>query len=158
MAALDYTTEGVPETDVLPAGIYNVQISNTEIRATKDGFGKILVLEMTVIDGQHKGRKHWENLNVVNKNETAQNIARRTQKQIENAIGCGPVRDTTVLHNRPFAVEFTVKDEGDYGIKNRIKKVMPFANPTPPGPQNSQPAPGAGAGTAPAGNQDRPWG
>ena len=49
--------------DPIPAGEYIVKITNSDIVKTKDGAGKYISLEYTVIQGEFKGRKIWQNLN-----------------------------------------------------------------------------------------------
>lgn len=48
----------------LPAGRYQAQIVESEMRPTKAGDGQYLWLGFDVLDGPHKGRKFWERLNL----------------------------------------------------------------------------------------------
>ena len=67
--------------DVLPAGFYPVMITESEMKGTSTG-GQMLVLTLEVIEGQFKGRKVWERLNLVNNNEQAVQIAQRSLSAI----------------------------------------------------------------------------
>ena len=48
--------------DVLPPAKYLAQIVNSEMRATKDGLGQYLFLEVDVIDGPYAWRKLFDRL------------------------------------------------------------------------------------------------
>ena len=52
--------------EVLPPGKYLAQIVASEMRATKDGMGQYLYLEVDVIEGQYAGRKLFDRLNLIN--------------------------------------------------------------------------------------------
>ena len=49
--------------DVLPPGKYLTQVIASEMRATKDGLGQYLYLELDVLEGQYAGRKLFDRLN-----------------------------------------------------------------------------------------------
>lgn len=72
--------------DPVPAGDYKVIIDDADERQTKSGNGEFLRLELQIIDGPCKGRKIWENLNVVNPNAKAVEIAMRQLAMICQAI------------------------------------------------------------------------
>ena len=68
--------------DVLPQGKYLAQIVASEMRATKDGMGQYLYLELSVIEGPYAGRKLFDRLNLKNANPDAVQIAQRTLSSI----------------------------------------------------------------------------
>ena len=55
----------------LPNGDYTVAIIESEVRDTKDGTGKYASLKFEVMQGAHKGRWLWTNINIVNKSPKA---------------------------------------------------------------------------------------
>ena len=55
--------------DPIPAGKYICQIVESEIKSTKAGTGQQLVLTWEVLDGEFKGRKVWDRLNISNPNK-----------------------------------------------------------------------------------------
>lgn len=63
-----------PLLEALPPGRYVVQIVNSEMRPTKDGMGQYLWLELDVLEGEHAGRKLFDQLNLVNANPTTVEI------------------------------------------------------------------------------------
>jgi hypothetical protein len=60
----------------VPNGKYRAHIVDSEVKPTKDGRGKYLQLEWEILDGEYKGRKIWDRLNIVNPSETSQKIGR----------------------------------------------------------------------------------
>lgn len=97
--------------EILPPGKYPVQIIESEMRETRTG-GQMLKLTMEVLDGPSKGRKIWDNLNLVNSNPQAQEIAHRTLSAICHAVGKLQVQDSEELHFRPLmaTVEVAIDD------------------------------------------------
>lgn len=119
----------------LPAGDYLMQIVEAELMDTKDGMGKYLKLVMEVIHGEHSGRKHFENLNLVNNNEKTVEIAQRAFSGICRAVGVLNARDTREIEFKPFVASISVDVDGrdrhlkptdaDYAsrrLRNNIKK------------------------------------
>lgn len=108
--------------DPLPAGWYEVIISDSENKPTKDGKGEYLQLELTVISGEHEGRKVWDRLNLNNPNTTAVEIAQRALSAICRSVGVMAPNDSSELHDRPFQVKLSVKPaKGEYEASNEVK-------------------------------------
>ncbi len=123
----------------LPAGDYKVLMTESEMKDTAKG-GKMLAMTFVVADGEHKEKKFFGNLNLVNANETAQNIAHRDFGLICEQVGVKPedVNDSSDLHMKPFMV--TVKIAGYTGSdgqpksKNEVASYKPkqaVASPSP---------------------------
>ena len=91
--------------EVLPPAFYPVTITGSERKQTSKKDGYFLALEMTVIDGQYKGRKIFDNLNLENKNPQAVQIAQETLSAICHATGVMVVEDSAQLHNIPLEVK-----------------------------------------------------
>ncbi len=150
---------------VLPADEYLVQIINSSNKVTKDGRGKYLELEMAVLDGEHKDRKVFDRLNLVNPSAQTVEIAQRTLSAICHATGVMTVANSEQLHFKPMVAKVTVKparkDEKTgktYEASNEVKGYRspegdyPTASSSPPaGKQQPQrPAAQTPAATAPA--------
>lgn len=138
---------------VIPAGDYIVQITESEMVDLKSGNGQALKLTMEVIDGQYKGRKLWERLNVIHTNEKAQSIAQSQLSAICHALGVTKLEDTAILHFKPMKVGVKVEAADDkYPESNRVTGFSAataggsFSQPKPAAPT----APAAPAGKAPA--------
>lgn len=109
--------------EVLPPGKYVVQIVASEMRATKDGQGQYLWLELDVLDGEYRGRKLFDRLNLVNNNPTTVEIAQRALSAICHATGKMQVQDSEELHLVPLLADVKVqpsKTEG-YGPSNSLR-------------------------------------
>ena len=98
--------------EVLPPGKYLVQIIKSEMKETKAGNGQMLALEFDILDGPAKGRRLWDNLNLVNPNVQAQEIAQRTLSAICHAVGKLQVSDSDELHFKPMLATVTTIPEG----------------------------------------------
>jgi hypothetical protein len=120
----DYTK--VEKSNVIPDGEYAAKVVESDITATKDGTGKILLLVFEVIEGPQKGRRHWERLNIVNKSPEAQRLAHQSLARICEAAGAPvPLTDSEQLHHKPLMLKLGHLED-DYGVKNKIKKVSPY--------------------------------
>lgn len=107
--------------DLLPPGDYKMEIVRSEMRETSKG-GQMLELELAVTDGQYKGQRAYERLNLVNSNATAQQIAHQTLSAICRATGQMQVSDSEQLHFKPMSVKVAVKAaQGEYGPSNVVK-------------------------------------
>ena len=124
----------------IPAGKYAMQIVASEMKLTNDGGGQYLSLEHEVIDGEHKGRKLWNNLNLKNPNPTTVEIAQRELSAICHATGKLHVADSEDLHFIPMLVTVRYKPAGPdkNGVhreaKNEIKGYEPMSGAARPAP------------------------
>ena len=73
--------------DPIPAGWYQAIISNSEMKATRDGYGEYLSLTLQVIEGQYENRLVFARLNLKNANDKAVDIARKDLAAICRAVG-----------------------------------------------------------------------
>ncbi len=111
----------------LPAGWYKVVIVSSEDRVTRDMQGSFLKLELEVIEGDHAGRKVFENLNLNNSNETAVEMAQRSLSGICRAVGVMTPKRSEDLHDKPMMVKLKVQPPKDgYGASN---SAVEFAAP-----------------------------
>ena len=120
----------------IPAGDYTVCISASEEKVTASGNGEYLKLTLEVLDGDHKGRLLFENLNLKNPNETAVTIARQTARDICLAVNVPQLNDggAMELHGKPMLASVGVEKRNDNGeLKNVIKSFAPVtaANAAP---------------------------
>jgi hypothetical protein len=142
--------------ELLPPGNYVAQIVQSEMRQTKGGTGQLLWLEMEILEGPAKGRKLWDQLNLVNPNAQTVEIAQRTLSAICHATGRLQVSDSEQLHFTPMMVTVKVRPAGPdkQGIRreasNRIGGYKPAGGATPgPAPMQHRPAAAPAAGPAP---------
>lgn len=140
--------------DPLPAGWYPVIISESEFKPTRKNDGQYLQLELTVIEGDHEGRKVWDRLNLDNPNQTAVEIAQRALSAICRAVGVMAPNDSAELHDRPFEVKLSVRPAKDsYEAANEVKGYRSIGGEgsQPSAPPSSRTAKPAANRTATAG-------
>jgi hypothetical protein len=165
MAQLNFDASQVqPNTgtpDPIPSGWYPMVIKNSEMKPTKDKQGAYLELEFEVIDGEYKGRKVWDRLNLQNKNPVAVEIAYGSLSAICHAAGIIQVQDSQQLHGIPMEVKVGLREaDGNYDASNDVKGYRQLAGPgqqaaNPQGFQ--QPAPQQQQQPAPQQSAAPPW-
>lgn len=99
----DYGTFGPP--DVMPAGNYKATIVESEKKENKKGTGFYIRLVIEILDGDHKGRKLFEILNLWHENPQTTRIAMAELTQLCNACGGDRPKGTEQLHGIPFMVK-----------------------------------------------------
>lgn len=141
----------------MPAGVYVAQIIESDLVATKTGTGQMLKLTFEIIEGPCAKRQVWENLNIVNANVQAQEIAQRALKRICNAVEwSGPLTDSNDLHFKPMRVRLGIEEDksGQYAPKNTIKNYEVIGGAATAGPAYTPPAQSYAAAKA---GGSRPW-
>lgn len=118
--------------DLIPKGEkVIVKLVDQESRQTRSG-GTMLVLTHEIVEGKYKGARISENCNIINSNEVAVNIARKTLKKIARALGIDELKNSDQLLNaRKFMLCTIGIDEGTggYDDKNKIVDWKPVADP-----------------------------
>ena len=130
--------------ELLPAGKYRAQIVESEMRVTKNGMGQFLWLMIDILEGEEKGRKIFDQLNLVNPNPTTVEIAQRTLSAICHATGRMHVSDSEELHLIPMTIQVKIRPpKNGYGESNAIAYLPPekgAASATRPAKPASDPA------------------
>jgi hypothetical protein len=109
-------------TGPLPAGTYLAHITESDVQPLKSGNGEGLKLTFEIIDGQFKGRRVWENLNIRHSNEDTQRIAQSQLSALCHAVNVIKLMDTAALHFKPVRINVTVREaQGIYKANNNIK-------------------------------------
>ena len=124
MALLNFDASTIDPTntfDAIPAGEYEVIITDSTLKATKDGTGQYLELKLEIQSGQYHGRNLWDRLNLQNRNATAVQIAQRQLSQICHATGVMQVAESSMLHNRPMIAKVAVRQEPGRDPSNEVK-------------------------------------
>ena len=104
----------------IPAGNYIGAIVASEEKETRNGNGSYLKLEFEILDGPHKGRRLYTNLNLNNPNETAVRIARAELKLICEACGAVKPSDSVDLHNIPMLLKVELRKRNDTGEPQNV--------------------------------------
>ena len=143
--------------EILPAGKYRAQIVESEMRVTRNGMGQYLWLMLDILEGPHKGRKIFDQLNLVNANPTTVEIAQRTLSAICHATGKMHVSDSEELHLIPMTIQVKIRPpKNGYGESNAIAYLPPERGATPAA-RAAKPAPDPAAAAAPPKMASAPW-
>jgi len=138
----------------VPPGWYTTMITNSEMKATKDGTGEYLQLRLDIIDGEYEGRVLFDRLNLVNENQTAVDIAQRQLSAICHVVGVLQPQNSDELHDKPLRVKVAIRPPSNgYDASNEVKAYAEAGNA---GKQAApaQPASGGGNGGS---SKKKPW-
>jgi hypothetical protein len=106
----------------VPAGWYNAQIDESEMKPTKGGDGTYLQLRFVIVDGNYANRKVYARLNLRNANPVAQEIAYGELSAICHAVGVMQLQDSQQLHGQPMKIKLNVSPGQDgYDPSNNIR-------------------------------------
>ena len=136
-----------PQYGAIPAGEYEVIITESEEKQTAKQDGTYLALTMEIQSGEFQGRKLWDRLNLDNPNRKAVEIAQRTLSQICHATGVLQVKDSSDLHYIPMIAVVKVRPEREdpitgkfYEQSNEVKEYKAAnAKPAQPNKPPAQP-------------------
>lgn len=171
MAQFNFDTNSVEKREnnyeLLPAGWYTAQVTESEIVNLNSGNGQAIKLTFEVLSDGYRNRKVWARLNVRHTNPKAETIAQQQLRELCDSIGIVRMQDTVELHNKPVQIRVKIRkdDTGQYEDQNEIAGFKPAgggqpqAGAIPPraaAPANAPVAPTAAAPAA-AGGSAPPW-
>jgi len=105
--------------DPIPAGDYIAMVVESEIKTTSKKNGKYIKLKFRIEEGEFKGRFIWTNLNIINPNPVAVEIAQKELATLCRAVGKAVIQDTQELHGIPIRMKVKIKPaQGDYPAGN----------------------------------------
>jgi hypothetical protein len=109
----------------LPAGIYTLELIESDIAATSAGTGKLFKYKASVVEGERKESLVFGQMNLQNPNPTATKIGQEEFASLRLVTGTPSPEDTADLHFRAFQAVVKVepaKKVGDkeYGPRNAI--------------------------------------
>ena len=110
--------------DVLPEDDYICMLTKSEWMDNKAKTGRYIYMEFTIVEGEHKGMKFFERLNLVNPNPVAVRIANQKMNQLCAACLLTDIDDTEELHGIPvlLSVGINENEDSDFPAQNEIKK------------------------------------
>ena len=170
MAQFSFDTNSVEKREnnyeLLPAGWYTAQVTESEIVPLKSGLGQALKLTFEVLSEGYRNRKVWARLNVQHRGSPqAEQIAQQQLRELCDSIGVVRMTDTVELHNKPVQIKVKVRksDDPQYEDQNEVNGFKPAGAGQPQvggipqraaAPAN---APVAAAAPAAAGGSTPPW-
>lgn len=121
---MNNATAGGGNYDPIPDGEYTLEAIDAEEKETAAG-GVMIKAKFEVVGGEYAGRWIWQNFNVVNKSEKAQNIGRAQLVAWATAAGKPEADDTDKLLGKKFKALVGIQ-EGTNGYKdsNRVKAFL----------------------------------
>lgn len=139
--------ENKQATNVIPAGEYQAVVVASEKKANTKGTGHYLKLEIQITGGEFQNRRLFENLNLWltgndQKTQDAVKIAKAKLSELCRAVNVLNPKESSELHGKAFCMTVGVRDSGEYGMQNNIKKFKPRTTVGVP----SVPVPSAPAG------------
>lgn len=151
--------------EVVPPGWYKAVIEASDVKPTSkaqkaieygggpEAGDKLLTMTFKVVEGDYKDSLIFNNLNLVNSNPVAQEIAQKDFSAICHAIGKLKVKDSSELHNRPLMIKVDVEKKEGYNPRNIVKgyeAVGGASSSGAPASTASGSAPATGAKTTPS--------
>ena len=102
---------------VYPAGRYPLVITKSDPKPTKNSTpenpASFIELELTIMDGPHKGGILYDRLNLQNSNPQAVDIAHRQLSAYCHVTGQFVIQDTAQLHGKPFLADVIEEPRND---------------------------------------------
>lgn len=153
---------------IIPEGTeVKLKCTEAEDKETSSG-GEMVAATFVIVEGEHKGRKIWQNFNTVNKSEKAQNFGRRMIAGWARACGKPNAKNTDELLEKPFWAKLGIeKGTGQYKDKNTIASYLMPEGASAPAPKSdttpakekiqTPAATGEETSTQKAGGKKNPW-
>ena len=114
--------------ELLPAGWYTAQVTESEIVPLKSGQGQALKLTFEVLSDGYRNRKVWARLNVQHRGSPqAEQIAQQQLRELCDSVGIVRMTDTVELHNKPVQIKVKVRKSEDpqYEDQNEVNGFKP---------------------------------
>lgn len=173
MAQFQFDTNNAPKREnsyeLLPAGWYTAQVTESEIVPLKSGMGQALKLTFEVLSEGYRNRKVWARLNVQHRGSPqAEQIAQQQLRELCESIGVVRMQDTVELHNKPVQIKVKIRkdDSGQYEDQNEVTGFKPAGAGQPIAggipqrasvPPANAPVAGPAAAPAAAAGSTPPW-
>lgn len=124
------------DNEPLPAGLYSVEITNSEVKALKSGNGTGLTVEFTVIDpAQFARRKVWAQLNIQHSNAQAEQIGQSQLSALCRAVGIEVLEDSDQLFQRILRIRTKIRPgDGQYAARAEVASYEPAGTTPLPAP------------------------
>lgn len=152
--------------EALPAGDYTAIIVESDYELTANAKasgnaqdGQFLKLKLQVVEGPFQNRTLYDRLNLVNPNEQAVEIAKRTLSAICRAVGRMQPQDSSELHNIPMIVKVG-QEPYNGSMSNKVKgykSTKPAEEPEAPVAATARPSPQPATAKAGNGKNKAPW-
>lgn len=128
-----------PADDFLKPGDYTVQIIESEVRQNKKQNGHYLALILQIIqEGENKGRKIYDYINIDNPKETTVRIAQKSLSALGRSTNIWDIQDPRQLLNQIVVAVVTKTDTGNnvrtYKPVSEMQSATAGSTPAAPAP------------------------
>jgi hypothetical protein len=118
---------------LLEKGEYVVTIEKTSTKINRAGTGSYLELELQIVEGEAKGRRIWDRLNLDNPNQTAVDIAKASLSAICHSVGVLTPSSPEELKGIPLVAIIGIQPaKGEYSESNVVKGYAPVKKAAAP--------------------------
>jgi len=120
------THEGTRDLVPIPIGWYLAQIVESEVRQAQTGNGSFLLAVFEILEGEHRGRKVYQNVTLQNMSQQAVEIGQRLLTDIYTAAGVTtPTKDIRVILFKPLKTRVGIKRDpsGEWPDRNIVTSV-----------------------------------
>lgn len=128
---MDFDTAAVAPSvfDVIPEGEYPVRVGKVAVKMNRSGTGKTASIQLTILDGDYKGRTVYDNLTVVMfdadndpKKAQAQQIGRAQLAALLAAVGkAGENNLANIIDKECFARVKVQSAQGEWEARNIVR-------------------------------------
>jgi hypothetical protein len=146
-----------PSNEPVPAGIYEAEITGSDVKDAKTGNGSYLALEFTILGPTHARRKVWKNITLTNTNAQAEQIGHGQLSALCHAVNIPKLDDSDQLFQKLLRLRVGIEPaKGQYPAKNDITGFEAHGNTPAPQANGARPAANTPAPT-PAAAKKAPW-
>jgi hypothetical protein len=128
--------------ELVPNGWYQALASGCELRDTKAGNGSYMSIKWTLEGPSHQGRVLFDNINVRNPSEKAEEIGREQMGQLMRAGGLPRLQDTDQVVGIRCEIKVKISEDktGKYEAQNEVVAYRAIEGATLPPPTVKAPA------------------
>ena len=109
----------------IPAGEYPMIITESAVKPTKEGNGRVAEIQTQIMGGPHQNRKFKTWIVLFNKDGAKNEIGQGVMSSICRAVNILTPQDTSDLHNKPFTGVVAVKNDQDGNPQNKVTRAKP---------------------------------
>jgi Protein of unknown function (DUF669) len=105
-----------------PPGVYKLRVLSIEPRAPKNGGADYLSATFEVEEGNHAGRKLWDQFHINHAtSEAARDVSRDRLNDLAKSCGIFPIDDSDQLIDRVCVASVDIEEQDNYDPRNKIK-------------------------------------
>ena len=115
------TVRPMDDYTVVPPNKYPCLIEKSEIKENKARTGHFIEVTLAILDGEFKGRKIWDRINIDNPNRTAVEIATRVLSALVQAAGLRTLGQVAELIGKVVVAHVKVQKDQNGNDQNNVR-------------------------------------